>query len=286
MPEPRLRAESDRYRSYLHSSETSSHLPTLVAILERHGLSWAICDYVPVHDAAWARLEGWLSDAIAHWQPQSLAVSSSFCWGGVGTFLKRLAARHPDLPCLLGGSLMYLHLDDLAADWPPNLAGVCDGDGEEALPAAVQALREGKTLGGIAGLLVPSPRGPMRNGEATIVDLDDIPLPSAQFVAEFQETYYLESMRGCPFQCAFCHFPSLSPGFRVKSACKVFEEFRFAADSGARTVAHGRWLAPTRPSRRRRRAFGPFWRRWLRRGSPFAGIASCAPSASTARSAP
>ena len=231
----------------------SSQLPTLVAALERHELSWAICDNVPVDEASWDSVGGWLSEAIAHWQPHCLALSTSFCWGGVRAFLERLAASHPGLPCLLGGSSAFWHLVDLRANWPPNLAAVCVGDGEKILPAAVEALRGGKPLGGIAGLTVASPLGPLRNGEAAAIDLDHMPLPSAQFAGEFQETYYLESMRGCPFRCAFCVHPRLSPRLRAKSPRRLLEEFRFAADCGARTV--GCWDSTLSSPPARFRAF-------------------------------
>jgi radical SAM superfamily enzyme YgiQ (UPF0313 family) len=245
-------SDSDRFRPY-RAVEMSSQLPTLVAALERHGLSWAICDNVPVDETSWESVEGWLSEAVAHWQPHCLALSTSFCWGGVRAFLERLAASHPGLPCLLGGSSAFWHLVDLRANWPPNLAAVCEGDGEEVLPAAVEALRGGKPLGGIAGLTVASPLGPVRNGEAAAIDLDRAPLPSAPFVGEYQETYYLESMRGCPFRCAFCAHPLFSTRLRAKSPRRLVEEFRLAADCGARTV--GCWDSTLSSPPARLRAF-------------------------------
>ncbi|MCE5333471.1 MAG: radical SAM protein [Desulfobacteraceae bacterium] len=61
------------------------------------------------------------------------------------------------------------------------------------------------------------------------IDLDTAPLPDFRDMAAAQEGRVLyESVRGCPFRCAFCDYPFLMGNreFRYKRAERIYEDWR------------------------------------------------------------
>lgn len=102
------------------------------------------------------------------------------------------------------------------------------GEGELTLHGLLECLYNGagdwKKLCGIiytneAGQLVKNEPGPI------IENLDDLPLPAFHRWVNKPDfkSVYIQTGRGCPFSCAFCHEGSLKRKVRLKSVDKVIE---------------------------------------------------------------
>ena len=123
---------------------------------------------------------------------------------------------HSDAPIILGGAGFSIFPDELmdvmAADW-----GVV-GEGEQAMPALLDALDRGADPRTIAGVTLPAraraaapPLG-LRRGE---------PLPGAAIgfsnldrwvnFSLYRErgAYSLQTKRGCPRECIYCTYPTI-----------------------------------------------------------------------------
>jgi anaerobic magnesium-protoporphyrin IX monomethyl ester cyclase len=112
---------------------------------------------------------------------------------------------------------------------------VVRGDGEVALPALLQALDGRGSLDGVPNLMGRRPNGRgMRSTPLQYVDLEEWPSPGPEGAAAIIP---YESMRGCPFSCKFCSFPSASPKWRYKSASKIATDWAaYAERNGARHI--------------------------------------------------
>ncbi|MEM7179502.1 MAG: radical SAM protein [Spirochaetota bacterium] len=73
--------------------------------------------------------------------------------------------------------------------------------------------------------------------------LDFLPTPDWRLAEKYHQTQYktihYESVRGCPYRCAFCNYPYLfnESRFRYKSAEKMYSEWEFyAKETGAETI--------------------------------------------------
>src|SRR5262249_30717698 len=73
-------------------------------------------------------------------------------------------------------------------------------------------------------------------------DLDWLPTPDWAFAEQYHgrkfELVHYESVRGCPYRCAFCNYPFLFDDtiFRTKSARKIASDWLGYAAKGAKIV--------------------------------------------------
>lgn len=67
------------------------------------------------------------------------------------------------------------------------------------------------------------------------VELDSIPVPIPAGIVMGVSVPY-ESMRGCPYKCAFCSYPLASDKWRYKSAAKMIDDFEVLESLGAKDV--------------------------------------------------
>ncbi len=116
-----------------------------------------------------------------------------------------------------------------------SVDAVAVGDGEEMMPALVDALERRADLTKIPGLLLRTPAGPVHTGHAPARrNLDELPLPARHLIDEYADHYYInfrkplalmETARGCPFKCNFCSVWKFHEStFREKSPARVVEE--------------------------------------------------------------
>lgn len=150
--------------------------------------------------------------------------------------------KRPHNRVVVGGALVSM----LADRWP-GVAGVdlaAAGDGERLVPALVEWARGGFTT------LTPPEGGRIEGGGAVLRagpmpsrSLDEWPSPDWR-VAErlhgraFPFIHY-ESVRGCPYRCAFCNYPFLFDDrrFRLRSAARIAEDWSVAASRGVRWIS-------------------------------------------------
>ena len=111
----------------------------------------------------------------------------------------------------------------------PAIDAVAVGDGEEIMPALVEAREKGRSLKQVPGLVLNSAAGPVHTGPAPARrDIDELPMPARHLIREYAGEYYmnfrrpmalLETARGCPFKCNFCSVWKFhGSSFREKSA--------------------------------------------------------------------
>jgi anaerobic magnesium-protoporphyrin IX monomethyl ester cyclase len=215
---------------------------TLESILTRAGTEYESFPLPSVWDGS-AEPEGDDFDAVL--------ISTTFIWDrhSLEQAIKWAYARYPKATLILGGqysNLKYMQI----LNRHPEVFCVVRGDGEDALPRLVTALRTGGGLGAIPNLVVRDPHnGRVRVNQIGYIDLDAYPSPSP--VGEFPIVPY-ESMRGCPFKCGFCSFPHASPQWRYKSARKIRDDWaRYAECNGAVHIRASDSTFTTPPTRLR-----------------------------------
>jgi len=119
----------------------------------------------------------------------------------------------------------------------PGVGAVAIGDGEEVMPALVDALEKGADLRTVPGLLLDRGGQSYATGEAPArKDLDSLPLPARHLIAHYAPRYYInfrkplalmETARGCPFKCNFCSVWKFHAStFRQKSPERVVAELK------------------------------------------------------------
>ncbi|HEX6898512.1 MAG TPA: radical SAM protein [Thermoanaerobaculia bacterium] len=147
---------------------------------------------------------------------------------------ERVRREMPDAFIVIGG-----HDASREPNWflQPVIDAVAIGDGEEVMPALVDALEHGGDLKKVPGLLLNDGGEPVLTGAApTRKNLDDLPLPARHLIAHYAPHYYInfrkplalmETARGCPFKCNFCSVWKFhESSFRQKSPERVVEELR------------------------------------------------------------
>ena len=152
--------------------------------------------------------------------------------------------RRPGNRVVVGGALATL----LAPTWPglPSVDLVAAGPGEPLVPVLARWIRSGyrdlepppggriETVGGTPILRAGPPPGR---------SLDGLPTPDWRLAERLHgrrfPVIHHESVRGCPFRCAFCSYPYLFDDTvcRRKSAARVAEEWGAYARQGVTHVS-------------------------------------------------
>jgi radical SAM superfamily enzyme YgiQ (UPF0313 family) len=123
---------------------------------------------------------------------------------------------------------------------PDAFDAIAIGDGEEVMPALVDALDaggRGADLAKVPGLLLNRSGTAFFTGEAAArKDLDTLPMPARHLTSHYAPHYYInfrkplalmETARGCPFKCNFCSVWKFHAStFREKSPERVVAELR------------------------------------------------------------
>ncbi|HOS41201.1 MAG TPA: radical SAM protein [Spirochaetota bacterium] len=128
---------------------------------------------------------------------------------------------------IMGGAHVSF-LPDEALDHCPY---VVIGEGEDVLPALVDALARGGPLDEIRGLAYRHPDGRARiSATAGLVDFERLPSPDFSLspqVAPGNTPPIVTTSRGCPHDCSFCSVTSMfGRKYRFKSSAQVIEELR------------------------------------------------------------
>lgn len=146
---------------------------------------------------------------------------------------EEMKRRRPDVPIIFGGPQASV-VDVATMEAYAFVDVIVRGEGEETLPALIDAIAAGKTPAGIQGItyrdggrIVRAPNAPV------IADLDKIPPPAFHLYPELKDCHYvpLELGRGCPFACSFCSTNDFfRRKFRLKSPETVIAQMRHVRD--------------------------------------------------------
>jgi radical SAM superfamily enzyme YgiQ (UPF0313 family) len=149
----------------------------------------------------------------------------------------RLAA--PEAFVLVGGHAAAAFPGPLECD---EIDAICLDDGEEIVPALVEAIERGAPLDRLPGLrlrvggawLATPPR-------TALPDLDCVRVPARDLVAQHRNGYHcllfkpiwlVETARGCPYRCSFCSVWQLyDRAYRERSVAAVVEDVASAGDA-------------------------------------------------------
>ncbi|HOM29371.1 MAG TPA: B12-binding domain-containing radical SAM protein [Deltaproteobacteria bacterium] len=110
------------------------------------------------------------------------------------------------------------------------------GEGEDTFLELVESLREGAEVpGGIPGLLAKREGRIQWTGPRPLVGrLDDIASPylSGLLQVSFAGTMLMETLRGCPMRCTYCHYHKSAPFVRAFSLERVAREVAWGRERG------------------------------------------------------
>jgi len=140
---------------------------------------------------------------------------------------------HPNCKIVLGGH----HPTALPGESMEN--GAVDflirGEGEAAMPALADAIRKGKDLKDIPGIVFRRKDGSLHvSPPAVMTDLDEYPLPAMDFV---KQSFYqrkksgssvIVTSRGCPMKCSYCSVGAFGPPYRRRGVDSVVKEMETA----------------------------------------------------------
>lgn len=145
----------------------------------------------------------------------------------------------PEAFILVGGHAAMAFCEPLEEDC---IDAIALDDGEEVVPALVEALEQGTPLGEVPALSLRTPDGwittpplPMRTS------LDIVPLPARNLVERHRSGYHcllfkpvwlIETARGCPYRCSFCSvWQVYDRTYRERSTAAVVEDFATTGDA-------------------------------------------------------
>ncbi len=149
--------------------------------------------------------------------------------------------KRPDNRVVVGGALAPLLAPGFGGDAAIDVLAV--GEGERLVPALAAWIR-GSALAPPAGgrLAQAGPTAVLHAGPSPDRSLDALPRPDWALAEQvhgrrFPMVFY-ESVRGCPYRCAFCNYPYLfaDDRFRTRSAEVIARDWEAYARAGVRWI--------------------------------------------------
>lgn len=177
-------------------------------------------------------------DAVDWSAVDVLGCTTSFQQTTASVALARLVrARHPGVTIVFGGANCQGAMGQALLDEYPCIDAVCLGEGEQAFPALLRAIRAGAGLDGIPGIAV---RGGTA-APAARTDVESLPYPDfddffAQHAASpgarsYPAAVVFETARGCwwgaKHHCTFCGLNGTGMAFRSKSQGRAYDELDY-----------------------------------------------------------
>lgn len=149
------------------------------------------------------------SENIASYLGDSADIVGVSCMANLLPFtvlaLRDFKEHHPEKTVILGG-VGPAAVEQKVLEFFPWIDIIVKGEAEKTFPELMSALKAGRTLRGIPGVLYREDGHIIRNpSRERIADLDQIPLPAFDRVELSQYAGYgVVTSRGCPYTCTFC----------------------------------------------------------------------------------
>lgn len=150
-----------------------------------------------------------------------------------------LKALSPSTTIVFGGPQASFCDRETLQSFPVDV--VVRGEGELTFVELLQALQEGRSLEGVAGLSVRVGGAILRAPDRPLIqDLDQLPMPALELVPmRAYPRVSIECTRGCPFRCVYCATSSFwERKVRRKSVERVCTEMsRIAEHHGSQSIS-------------------------------------------------
>jgi len=199
-----------------------------------------IADLVLVH----RNIRSWLRELLAEFRPELIGVSSmSFQYQSALEVMSICREFAPGASIVLGGyhaSLAYRVLTE-ESELPFDF--LVRGEGEQALPALVEALEGTRELATVPGLSFFRDGALTHNPPGELLDVQRLPLPNRNARVLDNFSYFnrkmdcVETSRGCTMPCTFCSITGMyGSNFRCFTIDRVIADLTELQRRGTETV--------------------------------------------------
>lgn len=199
-----------------------------------------IVDLVLVHK----NIRAWLREYLIEFSPELIGISSmSFQYASALEVMSICREVAPGAQIVLGGYHASLAYEQLTAGMSTPFDYLVRGEGEQALPALVEALEGVREFAAVPGLSWFCNGVFIHNPPAELLDMRQLPLPvrNARVLDNF--TYFnkkmdcIETSRGCTMPCTFCSITGMyGSNFRCHAVDRVIADLKDLQRRGTQTV--------------------------------------------------
>lgn len=140
---------------------------------------------------------------------------------------KTVKAARPETQILLGGPEVSFDAQRLLAQ-NPHLDFILVGEGEESFPMFLSELVKGENsrFESVPGLCYREGERIVQNPEGALFGFERIPFPYEHLSCPRDQVIYYETVRGCPFRCAYC-LSALERGLRAMPMERIRRELDY-----------------------------------------------------------
>ncbi|WP_170006773.1 B12-binding domain-containing radical SAM protein [Bacillus fonticola] len=153
----------------------------------------------------------------------------------VGEMIKKVS---PSTKIIFGGPEVTYDVEEWMTRLHTYVDFIVFGEGEKTFLHLLEALDGHRSIAEVKGIVRWQNDQPRIHFPQEKIDLKDIPSPF-RFEGDFSQypsrITYIETSRGCPFQCQFC-LSSIEVGVRYFDREAIKEEIRFLMSHGAKTI--------------------------------------------------
>ena len=212
-------------RNDFYAGRMPTVLCTIRALLRSRGFDSRLANFSRFR---WSEI----AQTLRHLRPRVLGISLFTFNRGAAVKISRVAREADPGIFVVAGGPHATHLAEHVLSRHPSIDAVAVGEGEATMLDLSRTLAAGGDLGGVAGLVLRTPRGLLRTAERPpIQDLDLLPHPAAHLesigVDRYAQFEFLITSRGCPSRCTFCSTPEFwGARVRFRSPEHVLGELR------------------------------------------------------------
>lgn len=213
-------------RNDFYTRQMPVGLGTINAVLRASGFDARLANFSRF---TWRQVRA----TVYEFRPRILGISLfTFNRGAALKLAEEARSVDPQVFVVVGGP-HATHLAEHVLDRHPAVDAVAVGEGEETMLELSRAIRDGRNLALVAGLVLRTPGGLVRTpARLPVPELDGIPHASAHYesygVDRMAQFEFLITSRGCPARCTFCSTPEFwGTRLRFRSVDHVLDELRF-----------------------------------------------------------
>ena len=199
-----------------------------------------IADLVLVH----RNIRSWLKELLAEFRPELIGISSmSFQYKSALETMSICREAAPAANIVLGGYHASLACAELTCGNAAPFDFLVRGEGEQALPALVEALEGSRDFAAVPGLSWLRNGIFIHNPPGELLDVQQLPLPDRNTRVLDNFTYFgrkmdcVETSRGCTMPCTFCSITGMyGSSFRGHAINRVIADLKELQRRGTETV--------------------------------------------------